>query len=1216
MYLEKQTLRFQSVDPISTSKASHGVKYPKQFHRNLRLVSKESKAIYKPRSARSSLTSLKKKSSVNRKSSLQNIVKSACHYSTCQNVKFDSGINNRHTLQSSSIRNDANIINRRNSVVASIGERPRSYAEMIADYSKVLNMKSSTRSDNLYFTNGIRKSPFSTVSTPPLTKVSRVVKRNKISNKQLNNNSILSADARKSFDFRHHDMNKNIDQDCVATKNDDRSYAKLIADCSKHMHNMSLSNVTNNGLMLKSNVLSRNSRKSFATPTRNASSTNVQEPSSVSRPVITSEETDDYWTKEIQNVTNDLNAAVKRKTAKSEKSHKARENDIPESDFIKLQDRITKLSEIIEARKQKDTTVREANLQDRNSLHEKMSDLPPCFSKAATSSSTPTSTSATTSSSKVKKDFTHVPSGGNTGALKQPQMKLRMVPSEKESLVFINVDSSSGLSDPLDPANKQLSVVVQSDQQRDPQSTENQWTHTPTLQQQSIKSASQRNDFGPMRISISENSAPIKQIEFSINGKPVSELKSITARTEKLDVVSSMDKIEIRIPFAKDDGANAPSNVREESVFAKETDLSDGQILNVQISANFQNQVTKSRIGQTTEKVNTIPPSSLNTSKINYAFKTDETMTNPSSSREKQIPKDEKKEMKTTKNTVHSPETKQDDTLESDSRFPSKMIPWWSSSDSFKKMKKKDGDTLSKKKKTSLNLKLPQNLTTKLEKSEEMPNSKSFVSKIQSTNNANSNPIFSPRSTEYLLESKPVSYYYSSSFRVKPNQENSVIISNAKKRILQAEDNLVAKEDNKNNFEIEQTEPITDTNQRVSRKEKESILQRRHKTLNTAENFSLRENREKKRQYSLKRTLSIEDVPNTRAGIKNIQNIVKSTEKRQDTWLGYSKLWAKSIERLNNEKLISNKPAEKEKTKKTPQVEQNVIITTADIKMQNRINVNDVPHIRKDDALNSPNSRSFSNVKQTMLMKQEKLAADIIVPRDKFKLQTSKTLSESSKMNSIIETSSKAVENSAKSRNKVASANELFSSRKQTNASSISKNEKSVTKIPTSAKHELNKTTDMTDKIDNVVSQNPKHRYLLSKSEKHSLRAKSKKNRRNVSRSVSFPRKLTSTITSGLLSSRSKMQIESMVTSKDNCTYATRSSFIELLHPNFDRKDNTSLNSQPIIFDFTQNPKNVRNISDHNASNATGLRTDKPEKYMLYSAWLQQLRKNKNEKLL
>ncbi|XP_020278884.1 uncharacterized protein LOC109852275 [Pseudomyrmex gracilis] len=1106
MYLEKPTLRFQTVDPISPSKVSHGVKCRKQFHRNLRLVSKESKPIHKPQSARSSLTSLNKQSSVNsRKLPLRKIVKSVCHYSTCKNVKFDgSGINNRHTLQSDSIRKDANVINRRNSVVASIGERPRSYAEMIADYSEIL--KSSARSDNLYLNNGIRKSPFSTVSTPPLTKVSRVVKRSKISNKRLNDDSIPSAYARESFDLRHRDVNKNIDQECVATKSDDRSYAKLIADCSKHMRNMSLSNVTNSGLMLKSNVLSRNSRKSFEiTPTRNVSSTNVQEPSSaVSRAAITGEETDDYWTKEIQNVTNDLNAAVfERKTAKNEKFHKARENDIPESDFAKLQDRINKLSEIIEARKQKNTTVREANLRDHNTSYDtKTSD-----SKAAM----PAGASATTSSSTKKKNFTHVPSGDNAGALKQPQMKLRMVPSEKESLVSINVDSVSGLSDSLDSATKQLSVVVQSDQQRDSQSAENQRTHKPTLQQQSVKSASQR---GPMRISISENSAPIKQIEFSINGKPVSELKSITARTEKLDVVSSMDKIEIRIPFAKDDGASAPSNIREESVFAKETDLSGGQILNVQISANFQNEVTKSRIGQTTEKVNTIPPSPLNTSKINYVFKSDESITRPSSSKEKQIPKsekvEEKVEMKTTKSTVHSPETKKDNTIESDSRFPSKMIPWWSSSDSFKKMKKKDEDTLSKKKKTFLNLKSPRNLIAKSKKSKEIP--KSFTSKIQSTNNANcsSNPIFSPRCTDYLSESKPVSYY-PSSFRVKPNQENSAIIS--KKRVLQAEENL--EEDDKNNFEIEQIKPIADTNRRLSIKERKSILRRRHKTPGNAKDFSLPENREKKRQYSLKQNLlSIEDVSNTKVGIKNIQNTVKSTEKKQDTWLG-SKLRAKSIERSNNDELISNRPAEK--MGETSQMEQNV---TAKVKTQNRINVNNIPYTRKNDAaaLNSPNFKSSSNVKPTTLTKQEKLAANVIVPRDKFKPQTSKTLSkESSKINSPIKTSSKAVENSAKSRNKVTSANKLSSSsRKQTSASS--KNETPVTEIPISA-NKVNKTTNVTDK---VVSQNhPERRYLMSKNEKHLLSGNSKG---NVSRSVSFPRRPTS---DSLLSSRSKMQIES-----------------------------------------------------------------------------------------
>ncbi|XP_036138973.1 uncharacterized protein LOC114255465 isoform X2 [Monomorium pharaonis] len=816
-------------NPLCVVKKNHGdAKDLGQFRQDsLRLVSKESKTICKQRSkTKSSVTSLKKKSIMHKKSPSESITKKVCHYSTCRNVKFNSNGINKQLMRQSETINGVKNINRHSSFIASVEKRPRSYAEIISDYSESLYKESAVgaRNNSFHFNNAIRKSPFSTFSTSlPAKKIMNVAEYSELSTERQKidfplpvksldlcnrSNNINTVEC---YDFQHSTCTAeamNIKQNCVITNDlrNDQSYAKLIADCSNGMHNIPVTSVLNDDLIPKRNVLPTNSFESVIAPkktnTCTQESTQKITPSvdtlekNIKEQVINLKEND--LLKEMENVMSDLKGIIERKDTRIDVP-KIKKSDILQSVSSNL-DKIHELAELIEPNKQKKKDVtfgklscqlnqinrmekrKNLEFQKHNYSHlsDKTSNLPQNFGNVA-------------ESSVVRKKSTHA----STTVLKQPQVKLRMVPSEKESIVSINVDqASTGSSDPLN--SKHLSVIVQSDQKEELANT--QW-NAPALQH-ITKSALQRNDFGPMRISISEDSAPVKQIEFSINGKPVSELKSITARTERLDVVSSMDKIEIRIPFAKDD-SNTLDKSREDNT-PKGINSNVGQILNVQISANFQDESTKSNSVEKPAKaiqhqydknVVSKSPSSLfkssysfdnvpktydeNLNNINlpqhdkiesakrmnitfddnkhiHEYKTsddvnfntqhkttkdlsvDETMTGVSFIKEVNNVKVESLNVRKT-NTTGFPKANVNNKNESsDNRVPSNMIPWWSSSDSFNKIRKKQDNhrpltsPLNRNEQKTVS-NLNQNLISKssLSKPEETSNSK--MKKTQTT---------------------------------------------------------------------------------------------------------------------------------------------------------------------------------------------------------------------------------------------------------------------------------------------------------------------------------------------------------------------------------------------------------------------------------------------------------------------------------------------------
>ncbi|KAK9303090.1 hypothetical protein QLX08_005063 [Tetragonisca angustula] len=303
---------------------------------------------------------------------------------------------------------------------------------------------------------------------------------------------------------------------------------------------------------------------------------------------------------------------------------------------------------------------------------------------------------------------------GSTNPTKEPQIELRMTPSQNESVVSVNMDEEAARA--TGGNKEQLSVVVSS--KRDANGR-----------------AEPRPDFSSMQISISETTIPVKQIEFSINGKPVSELKSIVARADRLDVLSSMDKVEIRIPASKNRTVEQSTNVVASS--------SSKPVLKLQIAAKFNEprfqqprdaemKTNPSHMPPPTAPVTPTPPTPpappVKPPRPHNLFKREPTESGATANETKKdgpsnalaakqvgntisqrdvgassTPRDEKipssnvaafqnSENRPTNSDANAPDRhSQQPAMNNDekNRTPSNAIPWWSSEDSFKKIKKK-----------------------------------------------------------------------------------------------------------------------------------------------------------------------------------------------------------------------------------------------------------------------------------------------------------------------------------------------------------------------------------------------------------------------------------------------------------------------------------------------------------------------------------------------
>lgn len=520
-------------------------------------------------------------------------------------------------------------------IKGSIQKEPRPYAQMIASYSDKMYGSSSSEMlrDNLssVMINGIHRSPFSTASLVSLewNNKRKETRNTNISDVGLNafnqDATFSNASCATRFHFRRDDRSPDI-----ATANSNElhkslSYASMIEKYSNAM-NLGIDNyggtqVSKRNMSTKFNQVpmivmgDEDANKKPSLIASNNASENVGGSQS-----LTEVEKNEAKTRERNNWLMKMDEIIKdlqRITEKADSSSKWMLQSVQERAYWldrvmiahkkKIKDR--KMLEKVSV----DTTATEfANLnaisnttvQDNESVsnYETQSTVqaswnhgpikppgskppdskppgskppsskppaskPPASKPSATKSSSQTVTIDKSSSSTIdymKREPVNTSRITPTNSVKEPQIELRMTPSQNESVVSINVDETATKT--AGSNKEQLSVVISSKRNR-----------TDKIE---MSNMNVRPDFGSMQISISESTIPVKQIEFSINGKPVSELKSIVARADKLDVVSSVDKVEIRIPSKGQSMAAEHSRNITASTSSK-------PVLNLQIAAKF-----------------------------------------------------------------------------------------------------------------------------------------------------------------------------------------------------------------------------------------------------------------------------------------------------------------------------------------------------------------------------------------------------------------------------------------------------------------------------------------------------------------------------------------------------------------------------------------------------------------------------------------------------
>lgn len=467
----------------------------------------------------------------------------------------------------------------------------RSYAQMIANYNEVIyGSNSRLQRDNINSMGMIiHRSPFSTASAVLLKLKTKQdeSKREKISSACLNcsnqNGAKLIKETSSSRYYSQYNGSKNSMGHELQRSS---SYAAMI---ERYSNAMKLGNDYYNwagSLVPKRNV----STNLEQIPV----SVDAKKPEQPDLPNLVEDETtkvkdeQDQWLTKVDDVIKNLKR-VTEKTESMDEKKKEMATNAQVNERAKWLDRVMnahkksieerKLErELANARPSVDSANQKNELLETSEMWKTMlsknSKQPPRFPFEKPSSpiidyikrgpvssgSPPTNTTGSTS-----KTPSHTPTSVITGTTKEPQIELRMTPSQNESVVSINVDEQAAKT-VGSSAKEQLSVTI--------------FSKKNTTGKMEMNRSSHNTDFGSMQISISENTIPVKQIEFSINGKPVSELKSIVARADKLDVFSSMDKVEIRIPSK--DRATMLKEQSKTSITA-----SSKPVLNLQIAAKF-----------------------------------------------------------------------------------------------------------------------------------------------------------------------------------------------------------------------------------------------------------------------------------------------------------------------------------------------------------------------------------------------------------------------------------------------------------------------------------------------------------------------------------------------------------------------------------------------------------------------------------------------------
>jgi len=598
-----------------------------------------------------------------------------------------------------------------------------------------------------------------------------------------------------------------------------------------------------------------------------------------------------------------------------------------------------------------------------------------------------------------------------------------------------------------------------------------------------------KDDLRPVRISITEDTAPVKQVEFLINNKIISDLERITARTERLDMISlaDHDTVEIRVPFDRNDMLNR-------SLYRKDiakADLDSGKVLNVRINANFRDnnkkdnnrwysnaecnsnmKVSDNRIRNFRSDVyslNDDPDNAIQTVNIkqqessvlkskniseedikkqvmnnldlkvleptsdNVDFKTqraisdnvdlktsratsdnvdlkaqqaiakdlsvNETMADLSLFKEAINSKAETSSTRKITNTASS-EINKHKNESSDPHISTRAAPWWSSSDSFSKVRKIDDDLakpiapiLNKEKEIS-------NLDQALVIEPLSPKSKEIIPKLQTKNEDSTYNASINNSNNLISYETPKAFdRYPSSFRLKPNRRNSSatpekIKADLKTEISEYDQTSGIQEDNKNIFKIRQIDSLTSstldtTNYKQDEQdvsiEKVSVSPKDVKMTN-GQNLSLKD----QKQHSLEQIDLIDDESNMKSKIEDIINAIKPIEEIEDnTLIDYGlHVSSKKPITLNSKKEENQNPKIKNRkdldlgTGKYDQIQENATkqnINAMKMKIENEI---EIDKIILADLIKIDEKRKVET-KSNILEKKEDLTMKNIAITDK-----------------------------------------------------------------------------------------------------------------------------------------------------------------------------------------------------------------------------------------
>jgi len=346
-------------------------------------------------------------------------------------------------------------------------------------------------------------------------------------------------------------------------------------------------------------------------------------------------------------------------------------------------------------------------------------------------------------------------------------------------------------------------------------------------------------------------------------------------------------------------------------------------------------------------------------------------------------------------NTAPSEATANDKTESSDSQ-PSKAIPWWSSSDTFSKVRKIDDD-LAKPIAPMLNQSKEKdisNLDQSLVIEPLAPKSKEILPKMQTKNEDSTYNASINNSNNLISYETPKAFdrYSSSSFRLKPNPRNTSATPEMIRPHLETENDQIAhaREDNKNISDTRQLDShMPSTLGTMNKQDKQDVsiekkisLSSKDGKMTSGQNLLLKD----QKQHSREQIDLIDDESNMKSKIESIIDSVKLIEKREDDTLtdyGLNVSPRKAIITLNRQKEENPNPEIKNRkdlmTDKYDQVRENVTKHDCINAMKTKSERQEIDKIISADQIKMDEKKRIETLSDTLERKEDSIVKNIAI---------------------------------------------------------------------------------------------------------------------------------------------------------------------------------------------------------------------------------------------